>query len=167
MKLLYINLQGNLAELHLVQLSWEVWCPKLVKLEWCLEIHLDWLSCLVNFDDLEATSPFLLLQQVRGHSRDFDGENKVSVLLQRGHPQRESHLGFLSDFSQECLLRVEDTRQEFAELNVFLSKLELNPGTGAGAFLQPSHLDKGYHRRLCMQVCCLLWRKMSVLDYAW
>ena len=27
---------------------------------------------------------------------------------------------------------------------------------GAGAFLQPSHLDKGYHRRLCMQVCCLL-----------
>ena len=27
---------------------------------------------------------------------------------------------------------------------------------GARAFLQPSHLDKGYHRRLCMQVCCLL-----------
>ena len=27
---------------------------------------------------------------------------------------------------------------------------------GAGAFLRPSHLDKGYHRRLCMQVCCLL-----------
>ena len=34
------------------------------------------------------------------------------------------------------------------DLQVFLAE--------AGAFLQPSHLDKGYHRRLCMQVCCLL-----------
>ena len=27
---------------------------------------------------------------------------------------------------------------------------------GSEALLQPSHLDKGYHCRLCMQVCCLL-----------